>query len=76
MTNFFLNYYTGPVSNNATKEKTEKVVEEKKEKNPQNVQAQITFMKKYLKKHIYKKKMDNSTYFRKTKIETITNTRP
>ena len=31
---FVLNYYTRPVSNNATKEKTEKVVEEMKEEKP------------------------------------------
>ena len=42
---FFLNDYTRPVSNCATKEKIEKVVEEIKGEKPQNAQAQIKFIK-------------------------------
>ena len=60
---FFLNYYTRPVSNSTTKEEIEKIVEETKEKNTQMVQAQITFIKTYLRKHVYKKKKYGQFHF-------------
>ena len=42
---FLLIYHTRPKSKNTKKEKIEKNVEEITEENPQNAQAQITFIK-------------------------------
>ena len=61
---FLLNYYTRPISNNTTK--GEKIVEEITEEIPQNAQAQITFIKTYLKNNNYKtKKYGQSHFFEK-----------
>ena len=51
---FLLNYYTRPISSNKTIEKTVEEITEKK--NPQNIQAQVTFTNIYLKKRNYQKK--------------------
>ena len=58
-----LSYYTRPISNNTTKEKIEKIVEEITEKNPQNAKAQIRFIKTYLRNHRYKRKKYGQSHF-------------
>ena len=71
---FLLNYNTRPIS---SKEKIENIVEETTEEKPTEFQAQITVTKIYLKKRNKRKlNLDNSTSFRKSKMQRTSNTSP
>ena len=71
---FLLNYNSRPISSKKT---IKNIVEELTEKKPTEFQAQITITKIYLKKrNKQKKSLDNSTSFRKSKMQITSNTRP
>ena len=73
---FLLNYYTRPISNNTTKEKIEKIAEEITEEKPTECSSTINIYQNIPKELQKKKNIDNPTSFRKSKIQTIANTRP
>ena len=74
---FFSNFFIRSVSNNTTKEKIEKIVEEIKEEKPTECSSTNNLHQNIPKEtHLQTKYMDKSTSSRKSKIKTTANTRP